>query len=60
MIGRPGEPLTLEAIAAWLKAIAAWDKAIYSPAGVAFHRQVCGCAWTPEEQNVLRQLDPAA
>ena len=48
-----------EAYAAWGKADAAWDKAINSPAGVAFHKQVCGCAWTPVQPNILLQLAAA-
>ena len=40
----------------WVKANATWDKAINSPAGVEFHKQVCGCAWTPEQPDILRQL----
>ena len=42
--------------AAWKKADAAWQIAITSPEGIAFHQQVCGCAWTPEQPNILLQL----
>src|SRR3990167_2771067 len=38
------------------RAYAAWAKAINSSAGVKFHAQVCGCAWTPEQPDILRQL----
>ena len=48
-----------EANAAWEKANAAWEKAINSPVGVAFHKQVCGCAWTPEQPDILLQLATA-
>ena len=47
-----------KADAAWAKADAAWAKAINSPRGVKFHAQVCGCAWTPEQLDILRQLTP--
>jgi len=40
------------------QARAAWNKAINSPEGVKFHAQVCGCAWTPEQPDILRQLSP--
>ena len=46
-----------KAYAARDKANAAWVKVINSPAGVKFHKQVCGCAWTPEQPDVLRQLE---
>ena len=49
-----------KAYAARDKADAAWDKAINSPAGVAFHKQVCGCAWTPVQPDILGQLDDVA
>ena len=45
-----------KANAAWDKADAAWAKAINSSAGVKFHAQVCGCAWTPKQPDILRQL----
>ena len=45
------------ASAAWYKARAAWNEAINSPEGVKFHAQVCGCAWTPEQPDILRQLE---
>ena len=45
-----------EADAARQKAYAAWEKIINSPEGVAFHKQVCGCAWTPEQPDILLQL----
>jgi hypothetical protein len=43
---------------AWARADAAWFKAINSRTGVKFHNQVCGCAWTPEQPNILKQLTP--
>ena len=46
----------VKADAAYYKASAAWDKVINSPEGVKFHAQVCGCAWTPEQPDILRQL----
>ena len=46
-----------KASAAWYKARAAWNEAINSPEGVKFHAQVCGCAWTPEQPDILRQLE---
>ena len=46
-----------KASAALDKASAAWGKAINSRAGVKFHKQVCGCAWTPEQLDILRQLE---
>ena len=49
-----------KAAAARLKASAAWDKVINSPEGVKFHAQVCGCAWTPEQPDILRQLEPSS
>ena len=45
-----------KADAAWWKADAEWDKVINSREGVAFHQQVCGCAWTPEQPDILLQL----
>lgn len=46
--------------AAWLKAAAArekadatWQKAINSREGVAFHKLVCGCKWTPKQPDIL-------
>ena len=46
-----------KANAAWGKANAAWEKTINSPASVKFHKQVCGCAWTPEQPDILMQLE---
>jgi hypothetical protein len=46
----------MKADAAWLKADAAWLKAIVTPTGAKFHEKVCGCAWTPEQPDILRQL----
>ena len=51
------EAAVVKAEAALDKAYAAWDKVINSPAGVDFHKQVCGCAWTPEQPNILLQLE---
>ena len=45
-----------KAYTAWMKADAAWDRAIVSREGVAFHKRVCGCAWTPKKPNILLQL----
>ena len=45
------------AYAALVKASVAWDTVINSPAGVKFHAQVCGCAWTPSQPDILRQLE---
>ena len=42
--------------AAWKKADAAWQISLVSPEGIAFHQQVCGCAWTPEQPDILLQL----
>ena len=44
-----------KAYAAWVETDATWTKAINSPAGVDFHKQVCGCAWTPKQPDILRQ-----
>ena len=46
-----------KAYAARDKANAAWTKALTSPAGIEFHKQVCGCAWTPAQPDILRQLE---
>ena len=45
-----------KADAARQKANAALEKAIVSPEGIAFHQQVCGCAWTPERPDILLQI----
>ena len=45
-----------KAHAAWVEAHAAWVRAVVSREGVAFHKKVCGCAWTPEQPNILLQL----
>ena len=47
----------VKAYAALVKAYAEWDTVINSPAGVKFHAKVCGCAWTPEQPDILRQLE---
>ena len=47
-----------KAHAALVKADAALGKALNSSAGVKFHQQVCGCAWTPEQPDILKQLTP--
>ena len=52
----PLPPQLAKAYAARAKADAAWAKAINSPRGVKFHAQVCGCAWTPEQPDILQQL----
>ena len=41
------------------KAYVAWAKAIISHEGVAFHKKVCECAWTPEQPDILLQLAAA-
>ena len=46
----------VEAHAAWVEAHAAWGRAIVSREGVAFHKKVCGCAWTPKKPDILLQL----
>ena len=45
-----------KADAEWQKADAAWVKAINTREGVAFHKRVCGCAWTPKKPDILLQL----
>ena len=45
-----------KANAARVKADVAWAKVINSPEGVKFHAQVCGCAWTPEQPDILTQM----
>ena len=47
-----------KAYAEWQKADAEWQKTINSPEGVALHKRVCGCAWTPEQPDILLQLNP--
>ena len=42
--------------AAWVGADEAWGRAVVSREGVAFHKKVCGCAWTPEQPDILLQL----
>ena len=42
-----------KAYAARKKAHAAWQKAIKSREGVAFHKKVCGCSWSPQHTNIL-------
>ena len=56
IVEEPLPPKLEKANAAREKAYAAWPKAINSPAGVAFHKQVCGCAWTPVQPDILSQL----
>ena len=46
----------VKASAAWVKADAAWGRAIVSREGVAFHKKVCGCSWTPKKPDILLQL----
>ena len=45
-----------KAYAEWRKADAEWQRVINSPEGVTFHKEVCGCAWTPNEPDILLQL----
>mgnify|MGYP001583313758 CR=1 FL=1 len=49
----------VKANAAWVKANAAWVKAINSREGVAFHKKVCGCAWSPKQPDILLQIAAA-
>ena len=46
-----------KAYAAWEEAYAAWGRAVVSREGIAFHKKVCGCAWTPEQPDILLQLE---
>jgi len=41
------------------KADVAWWKATNSDEGVAFHKKVCGCAWTPEQPDILQETERA-
>ena len=50
------DAVRVQAYAAHAKADAAWEIALVSPEGIAFHQQVCGCAWTPEQPDILLQL----
>src|SRR3990167_2552967 len=63
VVKAPLPPQLAETYVAWAKANAArvqgdaaLVKVINSPAGVKFHAQVCGCAWTPAQPDILRQL----
>src|SRR3990167_1615612 len=60
VVKAPLPPQLAKAYAAWAKARtarakadAALAKAIDSPEGVKFHQQICGCAWTPEQPDIL-------
>ena len=46
----------VKAYAAREKAYVAWGRAIVSREGIAFHKKVCGCAWTPKKPDILLQL----
>ena len=45
---------SVKAYADRVKAGKSWQKAIKTKAGVAFHKQVCSCRWTPEQPDILK------